>query len=309
MEHSYTGDLDMEVICPDGSSVFLIDFPTGLGATNFGEPFASAPIDGDNSIDITPGIGYDYYFIDNATNGTMIAFDLGQGLTPQYTYTTVPSEVDGMTFTYTDTYFPAGAYAPEESFEALATCPMNGEWQVRVTDNLNLDNGWIFGWGFDATLEVNVEILDSITVESWGWEYDPAILLETLDSIVVLPTDIGLLALNFLIEDNYGCPSDTTFMFSILGAEDPACMVSTLEPLDGDWQVYPNPTQRQLTILPANEVEDSWQYTIYAVSGQVLRSGIHRGQLDLSTEHWPTGMYFVNIIQDNKQQSWKVVKE
>lgn len=142
LEHSYSGDLDIALICPDGTRINLLSFPSGLGSTNFGEPFATNPVDGESS-DLTPGIPYTYRFVANAANGTIPAFD---ATAPSYIYTTVPSELTGETFTYTDTYIPAGEYEPVEPFASLVGCPLNGEWTIEVTDNLGLDNGWLFGW-------------------------------------------------------------------------------------------------------------------------------------------------------------------
>jgi subtilisin-like proprotein convertase family protein len=158
MEHSYTGDLDIELICPDGTSIYLLDYPSGLGSTNFGEPYASAPVDG-VSDDLTPGIPYTYTFVSNAAAGTIPQFDSNA---PSYTYTTVPSEQTSLTYTYTDSYIPAGEYEPEESFTNLLGCPLNGDWTLRVTDNLNLDNGWLFGWSIGFA---NGPQTESITLE------------------------------------------------------------------------------------------------------------------------------------------------
>ncbi|NRA50773.1 MAG: PKD domain-containing protein, partial [Phaeodactylibacter sp.] len=50
MEHSYGGDLDIELICPNGQSVFILDYgSSSVGSTNFGEPFATGGVDSQSS--------------------------------------------------------------------------------------------------------------------------------------------------------------------------------------------------------------------------------------------------------------------
>ena len=52
MEHSYMGDLDLTITCPDGTTVPLMSYPNGGGGCFLGE----AVDDGSN----IPGTGYDY---------------------------------------------------------------------------------------------------------------------------------------------------------------------------------------------------------------------------------------------------------
>ncbi|MEL7220790.1 MAG: T9SS type A sorting domain-containing protein [Bacteroidota bacterium] len=136
-----------------------------------------------------------------------------------------------------------------------------------------------------------------------------------------MPEEEGLSTFNLFMGDAYGCQADTSVSINVV-KNSPNCLLLSLsdmnasswslvpssERLIGNWQLYPNPTQTQLTIAP-DGIEESWQYTVYTATGQVVRTGTHRGQLNLSTAQWPKGMYFVNIVQDGRQQSWKVVKE
>lgn len=142
LEHSYSGDLDIELVCPDGASVHLLDYPSGTGSANLGEPFASGAVDAVSS-DLTQGIPYAYTFVNSASLGTIPQFVADA---PTYTYTTVVSEQTGQSYSYTDTYIPSGEYEPVESYASLVGCPLNGDWTIRVTDNLSQDNGWLFGW-------------------------------------------------------------------------------------------------------------------------------------------------------------------
>ncbi len=135
LEHSFIGDLSIRVISPTGESVILKQYGTGGGTTNLGEPVATGPVDHDNS-DITPGVGYDYCFNHDPNYGTM-AQESG---VYDYTYTTTTGSVQS------DFYLPAGAYTSFEPLSNLLGSHLNGTWVLEVTDNLALDNGYIFSW-------------------------------------------------------------------------------------------------------------------------------------------------------------------
>jgi len=136
MEHSYLGDLWIQVESPSGEMITLKP-QNGGGSCDLGEPYATGPVDGAAGSTITdPGIGFEYCFNANPIYGTMV------GESNNFTHT-IPAAGGG---TYTDEYLPAGSYTPAESFAGLVGADMNGTWTVHVTDQYNLDNGYIFNW-------------------------------------------------------------------------------------------------------------------------------------------------------------------
>lgn len=220
LEHSYGGDLDIELICPNGQSAYILDFPSGVGSTNFGEPWATGAIDG-QSFDLTPGTPYEYTFVNsNSEYGTLpsVANNFN------YTYTTVPSIYTGDTYNYSDNYFPAGTYEPVESFNNLAGCPLNGEWTIRVQDNLGLDNGWLFRWeiAFADELYPVIETFQPELVD-WAWEQNSTIDYYSQDSISAILTNAGSTNYTFSVEDNFGCTYDTTVVITALPPTHPDC--------------------------------------------------------------------------------------
>ena len=226
MEHSYSGDLDIEIICPNGSAVYLLDYPSGLGSTNFGEPFASNPVDG-VSANTCIGIPYDYYFVNEAINGTLVQFD---PMAPTYTYTTTSCDPDPTFYTYSDTYFPAGEYEPQDSFEELVGCPINGDWSIRIQDNLGLDNGWITQWSivFADSLFPNIETYSNEIV-SYGWEEESSIILSTPDSLLASINNPGVAEYTFWAEDNFGCTSEIDLQFNVLPDTHPDCVECNIQ--------------------------------------------------------------------------------
>jgi gliding motility-associated-like protein len=136
MEHSWLGDLSIRLICPNGQSVILKQYPGG-GGTFLGEPVSWGSPD-QNSNNTTPGNGYDYCFVPSgAMFGTMV----------QTANTYVYSYIDNAGNPHNNRfYLPAGTYTPFQSLSNLVGCPLNGNWTIEVTDNLALDNGYIFSW-------------------------------------------------------------------------------------------------------------------------------------------------------------------
>lgn len=220
IEHSYGGDLDIQLTCPDGSSIFFLDFPSGVGSTNFGEPYATNPVDGQSN-DLTLGVPYTYTFTNDAPNGTLVDFD---AMAPNYTYTTVPSETTGQQHTYSDSYFPAGEYQPLQPFSDLLGCPLNGDWTITVQDNLGADNGWMTEWSmtFADHLYPNLETFRPVFVD-WGWENNPTIISSDQNSVEAVPINAGVAAYTFWVLDDFGCLNDTTLNFEILPDQHPDC--------------------------------------------------------------------------------------
>ncbi|PLX02798.1 MAG: hypothetical protein C0594_11540, partial [Marinilabiliales bacterium] len=125
MEHSYLGDLEMWIECPNGQTTTFKQYPGG-GPTFLGEPI-------DVFGDVNPGIGYDYCWSVN---------------NPSPTYSTMVAE----SMNYST--LPAGSYASYQNFNSMVGCPLNGDWVMHVVDHMGIDNGYIFNWtlNFDPSV-------------------------------------------------------------------------------------------------------------------------------------------------------------
>jgi len=193
MEHSYLGDLVIQITCPNGSSITLEE--QGGGSTFLGD----ALDDGTTN----PGVGYDYCWGENAAYGTM--------------------EDEASNYTT----LPAGTYTSYEPLSGLLGCPLNGTWTFTVTDNWNLDNGYIFSWGLNFAPWVfpNYWGFQNI-VEDYQWDGENIITFN--DSIItVAPTTEGQVCYNVTITDDFGCHYDTTSCIEVLPASDPICYCET----------------------------------------------------------------------------------
>ncbi len=201
MEHSYMYDLDLELTCPDGTTVVMQDQSLG---TN-GEVFLGIPNETDDNMPNNPplqGIGFEYCFRPEATNGTWTAFDLANNLET----------------------LPAGDYNSLNSFDAFLGCPLNGEWTITITDELAVDNGWIFEWsiGFSQDLYPDLEeFLPVIT--DLAWRDQPSLVFYEQDSIIAAPIAAGVAGFTLDVMDDFGCMYDTTILIDVLPATHPDC--------------------------------------------------------------------------------------
>lgn len=203
IEHSYMGDLNIVIKCPNNSSVTLKSYPGG-GSTFFGEPI-------DNNAQPVPGIGYMYYWQPNGTT-TMIA-TVG---TYSHTFTDVlGTTYSSHAFLPPSTAYPALStalapfpqviYTPETPFTNFIGCPLNGAWSITVTDNLMIDNGFIFSWGLDFNPSV-MPVAWGYTplIDSSYWNYGFG---DTTTYLALVP---GINNLTYSMQDGAGCVYDTT---------------------------------------------------------------------------------------------------
>lgn len=184
MEHSYMGDLGVLITCPDGTSVNLVEWGTNGG----GGTFLGDAIDDEST---APGVGWDYLWSPEATNGTW-GENAGAGS------------------------LPSGTYEPAGDLCDLVGCPLNGEWTFTVTDNIAIDNGFIFYWG----LNLNPALYPGVTTftpqigigtDSSFWS-GPFINVDDLngDIITIDPEQPGSYDYTYTVINDFGCSFDTT---------------------------------------------------------------------------------------------------
>lgn len=193
MEHSFLGDLKIELICPDNTAITLKQNPGGGGI------YLGEPVD-DNST--TPGTGWNYCWNSNPTFGTMNT-ESGGGCPNCINLTSPPSPDPGNSL-------PAGSYQSVDPLSDLIGCPLNGNWTIKVTDFLGSDNGYIFSWElkFDTSL-VSTEIF-YVDTDSVSWSGND--IVQTIDdsTVIATPVNPGQQNYTFTVYNEYGCAYDTT---------------------------------------------------------------------------------------------------
>ncbi|MFC4720772.1 T9SS type B sorting domain-containing protein [Geojedonia litorea] len=180
MEHSYSGDLIITIISPDGKEADLFTQPPGAPAANY---FGS-PLKDDTMV---PGTGADYCFSMSAStlleNGTTVS--AGTPAAPSWA---------------------PGTYLPKESFSNLVGSPLNGQWCLRVVDNLPIDSGYIFSWGmnFDPSIQP-ADLTFTPVITSEAWDTDPSITNTSGSIITVQPATSGTHCYTYRVMDDFGC--------------------------------------------------------------------------------------------------------
>lgn len=210
MEHSFLGDLEIALRCPNGTQVALVNgyagaigfLPGGFGG---GGTFLGDA--DDNSGNGVPGIGWEYCFSSVYNDwGTM-----GTELAGGNTLPTTISNGNAMN--------PNGVYLPEANFSGFAGCPVNGNWTIVVQDNQGIDDGYIFEWGlfFDGSYFAGLGGYQNYVVDDF-WNSDPTIVSDNNDTLIVIQPNVpGQYGYTYNVVDDYGCPYDTTVFLEVLG--------------------------------------------------------------------------------------------
>jgi subtilisin-like proprotein convertase family protein len=213
IEHSYIGDIEIALTCPNGTTVSLMN---AYNQTPFGWN------------ELVPGgcgngIGT---FLGNDTN-----IDGGNPGTPVWTYCFSPTNAtlgticaeEALGNTIINSYgFPSmnpnGVYLPDGDFNQFAGCPVNGPWTVSVQDNQGVDDGYIFQWAiyFNASLYPESEGYQNIVMSDF-WSSDPSIISGQTDTLIVIqPSVTGNTNYTYNVTDNFGCQYDTTVTLYVL---------------------------------------------------------------------------------------------
>jgi len=207
MEHSYSGDLEIALQCPNGTQVTLMNsYDPGFipGGTSGGGTYLGDPID--DSGGGGPGEGWEYCWSSVFNTAGTWPAELGN---------TVPAPNFGNNG---PSWNPDPTYTPEDDFATFAGCPVNGQWTIIVQDNLGIDDGYIFEWGlfFDQSFFPGISGYQNIVVTE-DWTNDPTIISGQNDTLLVVQPDTpGNYGYQYNIVDDFGCEYDTTVFLYVL---------------------------------------------------------------------------------------------
>lgn len=245
LEHTWAGDLYIKITCPSFQSADILKFSrtssnTGdspciqnIGAahrgwqaapngqsnadkgTDFGIPNTSDhnPICDANQN--PPGTGWNYCWSNNTNQG----YQYGNTNSPNddiiYREANVQREtIFGHTlserFKASNIANGTHFYKPDQSFQSLVNCPLNGDWTITVIDGWKQDNGYLFSWELALTpelLNVSRHPIDSTMLTGlWSDRRNDSTYWVTPPATITQDTTVQYLITVF---SNYGCHFDT----------------------------------------------------------------------------------------------------
>lgn len=273
MEHSYLGDLDIQLSCPNGQTAVLKTNPGG-GNTFMGEPVDPAGI---FPTPLNAGVGYTYTFTHTAPQFNTMT---NEANVHQYSYT----DVLGNNYV-NEFHLPAGDYTPFQNMNTqFAGCPMNGRWILRVRDNIGIDDGNIFFWGvkFDTLIRPpNVSTTITSVTDTSFWNASPNVIARPNDSTAILKHTVpGSYTYTFTVFDNFGCTHDTTIDIFVkpkpksnAGLDFTTCLLNqTLAPIPTPGAVMDSWNYFTLPITNTSTFNNS---TIYTPNATVSNYGVY----------------------------------
>jgi hypothetical protein len=161
MEHSWVGDLQIDLTSPDGKTVALRQF-IGRNDDEGLSFFLGHPDFCGTDQAPLQGSGYKYCWTETATT---------KFLTADVSNCAAAGGCESWDGSPTDdscgdddqdnsapySVIPAGNYLPDVSFSGLQGAQLNGSWTFRVTDLWEIDYGYLFDWSiqFDPSLISN----------------------------------------------------------------------------------------------------------------------------------------------------------
>ncbi|MBL7952808.1 MAG: gliding motility-associated C-terminal domain-containing protein [Flavobacteriales bacterium] len=188
MEHSFMGDLVINIISPTGQSVTM--HQQGGGAT-----FLGVPVDNDATPDVQ-GECWNYCWSPTATTGTWV-------------------DNAGATLA-------TGTYESLNDLNGLLGSQLNGIWRLQICDLWGSDNGFECSWDIDFDPDLYPDLLEFTPIygadcDSSYWS-GPNITSTTADcdGICLTPPSPGTYNYVYTVKDDFGCTYDTTLVVTIV---------------------------------------------------------------------------------------------
>ena len=284
-EHSFMGDLTITFICPDGSSM-------GVHQQGGGGTYLGVPVDIDAQAN-DPGVGYDYFWSPDATNGT---WEQNAGGT-----------------------LPSGTYESVQPWTLLEGCPLNGTWTIEVCDSWGSDNGFIFDWfiNFEPSLYPDPIVFTpeiGAECDSSFWT-GPFIVDDGGDcnGVTIVPENAGVFEYVYTAINDFGCVSYDTMVVTVepapevsLTAEENWCGVpvglnavtsGVSDDLDVDWTWESTGG----TIEPGNGTNDGASASVDGLEEPIevtVTMNMTGGNIDecLATASVPVGIYAPPVL-------------
>ena len=214
IEHSFIGDINISLICPNNRTVLLLpDHCGNLSNSISNGSYLGLYYEPDgsycNASDNTPGTGWNYCWSENPTYAQSSGYIYNSGNVGHDASSTVDSSHVAHGYPGQGGFVQGQQYyTPHQSFSNLIGCPLNGLWQIQVCDTWGSDNGYIFSW--ELTLDPSLMPQDwTYNVDITGINWAGGNIVPTSDSTAAIITDQpGQYNYTFTIVDEFDCAYD-----------------------------------------------------------------------------------------------------
>ena len=112
---------------------------------------------------------------------------------------------------------------------------------------------------------------------------------------------VGIHTITYTYMDGNGCTNSATLDIEVVDCSTTSMEENTEHLLE----IYPNPATKELSIV-FNGIFD---YELVDSRGRLLMSGSADTTIDLNVSHFESGVYFVNVMQDQKTITARLIKQ
>ena len=230
MEHSFLGDFEMLIECPNGNTTVLKS-PTTEEA--YQQNFLGVPYGGVDHSDPMydsytpcayppniPGKGFFYCFSNLRTKnqrGLLNQCPTISVLEPMVMANTPCTTCDSTNRADSSGYYRPGAGSTIGNFSSLIGCPMNGDWTLSVCDWSGIDNGFVFSWYMELAINDSVMWNYQVPIDTVIWTGPFMKPYSNVESILAPPIEeCGKYHYDIRIIDGFACVWDTVTTMDVV---------------------------------------------------------------------------------------------
>ncbi len=247
IEHSWIGDLYINITCPNGQKADLLKYGgSGYSSCDNSVPTSSIGWQSGSNMSVStylgiahdmegyddcnpnvwgnePGVGWNYCWSNNTTQGYGYAPGAGS---------LIYRSVNAHNFIVDSSNVAAGTkfYHPDQSFSNLLGCPLNGSWYIEVVDAWSGDNGYIFGWELALDPSLLPQSSNPVTMATAD---GPWLQSATDTSFTITPPDTldhdTVVTYIVHLYDDYGCSYDTAITLPVYVQTSSSLDITVLE--------------------------------------------------------------------------------
>ena len=155
---------------------------------------------------------------------------------------------------------------------------------------------------------ITMATVDSVCIEDEAFELvigtptggtytGPGVSNNELDP---LAAGIGVHTITYSYTDGNGCTNSESVDIEIV-----ECTNSIFETSGTAFEIYPNPTNKNVHI----EFDGLFMYELMDSRGRLLLNGFAQSSIDMDVSNFESGVYFVNVIQNQKTYTSRIIKQ